>query len=268
MGPFFGGSTSQNRWQDVCSWINSSGNRHNEIVLRLYWPAGNTLQGDPGAALGQEFYNKIIKPAIQNYGIRNFQVLNELNVEYEPHYSRSKIGGDMVNMAYRIKELAASEGMGAVYLGFPGPGGDALDGPNFEKYWQDYRPYIKWSTPWGYAYNWLAVHSYPTGQSLSDLMQYQYWWLNGNIGELPLRYTEYSIPIVSGDYYARADQCRQAIINLRNYASDKPWVDIWAVFYYLAFDSDAAAQDNVDGRYELVADNGNLTPAQHLANAF
>lgn len=275
MGPYFGGQTFQNRWQDVCGWINTSGDRPNETVLRLFWGSGQTLAGDPGPTLGQDFYYHIVKPAVQNYGIRNFQVLNELNIEYESAgYSRSKLGGDMVNIAYRIKQLAASEGIGPIYLGFPGPGGtpDKLQGAVWEQYWLDYLPYIKWNTPWGYAYNWLAPHTYEfSSQGLYNVMSYQYWWLNANVGELPLRFTEYGIPIESipnQDRYSRANGYRQAILNLKNYAAGKPWVDIYGVYCYLAYNSDAGSQDGADGRYELVISNSDLSPASHLAGAF
>lgn len=127
-------STSYNGWQDVCSWLKNNTSRTGEIVLRLYWPAAtsstfNPMEGYPGASLGQQFYSQIVQPAIDLFGIRNFQVLNELNIEYEPYKTRTALRGDMYNIAWWIKHLAVQNNRGFVNLGFPGPGGMPTQDP-------------------------------------------------------------------------------------------------------------------------------------------
>jgi len=97
---FGGSSTGCNGWEEICSWIRANTSRTGEIVLRLYWKSGYTLAGDPGPTLGQKFSSEIVQPAIDQFGIRNFQVLNELNLEYEPSKARSSLKNDMYNIAW------------------------------------------------------------------------------------------------------------------------------------------------------------------------
>ena len=97
-------TSGYNKWDTYCTWYQATAKRQGEIVLRLYWPVSsatlNALGGDTGSFLGNQFYEKIVKPAIVRFNIRNFQVLNELNVEYEQYKSPSQIAGDMYNIAY------------------------------------------------------------------------------------------------------------------------------------------------------------------------
>lgn len=275
-------STAWNRWQDQCAWILQNGRRRSEIVLRLYWPAGNCMAGDPGPTLGQQFYYQIVEPAIDQFGIRNFQVLNELNIEYEPYKSRQQLGGDMFNIAWHIKHLSVTRNRGPVYLGFPGPGGDAANPATaaWHAYWDFYKTYITMGTEQGPAYNWLAVHAYEFSASgLYNRMKAQYDSLVSKLPQHPHRWTEYSIPL---DVYCslpctdptkfqqRANDCRSAVLSFKNYVDTRqpPGPDVWSVFYYLAYNSDAGSQAGQDTRYELVLNNSNLGPAQTLANAF
>ena len=97
-------TSGYNQWDTYCRWYQATAKRQGEIVLRLYWLVSsatlNALGGDTGSFLGNQFYEKIVKPAIVRFNIRNFQVLNELNVEYEQYKSPSQIAGDMYNIAY------------------------------------------------------------------------------------------------------------------------------------------------------------------------
>lgn len=106
-------TSGYNQWDTYCAWYQANAKRHGEIVVRLYWPTSsatmNALGGDPGPFLGNHFYDLIVKPAIVRFNIRNFQVLNELNVEYEQYKSPSQIAGDMYNLAYWIKHRAAND---------------------------------------------------------------------------------------------------------------------------------------------------------------
>lgn len=66
----------------------------------------------------------------------------------------------------------------------------------------------------------------------------------------------------------RANACKTAIQNFRNYVQARTGPDVWSTYYYLAYDSNASSQDGADTRYELVLNNSNLEPAQTLASAF
>lgn len=264
---FNGYSTRENSWKSVCSWIQNNGRRKGEIVLRLYWPGtGNfagAMNGDPGSTLGQQFYSQIVKPAVQNYGIRNFQVLNELNLEYSK--SPSQLAGDMYNIAYFIKHQAALDKIGLVYLGFPGPGGGVTD-PNstdWNNYWNNYSGTITKGTDQGSAYNWFGVHAYGfTVDELLNKMNGQYDSLSGKFPGYPMRWTEYSINQnpVSVDYSGRAGACKLAIQGFKNHVEKRSGADVWSVFYYIAYNSEAS--------YNLVSDNSHLDPAATLASTF
>ncbi len=281
---YSGCATGYNGWQEQCSWIRNNTGRTGEIILRLYWPSGSCIGSDPGQTLGTAFYNEIVQPAVVNFGIRNFQVLNELNVEYETYKSRQALAGDMYNIAYWIKHLAQQNNLGLVYLGFPGPGTLATQDPassDWNAYWDTYAPYITQTTDQGNAYNWLAVHAYEYSASgLAGRMEGQYNSLVGKFPGYPHRYTEYGIPLDGagycsplpcGDpnaYQARANDCSSAIATFRNYVQSQAGPDVYSVCYYIAYDSDAGSQDGADTRYELVLDNNNLGPAQTLAGTF
>jgi hypothetical protein len=289
--------TFYNGWADVCFWIQQHAFRTQEIVLRIYWipalpsvtptpkPDDNPMLGDPGQSLGNQFYDTIVKPAVVNFGIRNFQVLNELNLEYQQQYTGKtpqQLGGDMYNIAWWIKHRAQSENLGTIYLGFPGPGGNAGNpaDPAWSPYWDTYKPYITQGTEQGAAYNWLAPHAYDTPTNLATRMRDQYNSLVSKFSTYPHRWTEYGIPLDNyncalpcpdlSKFQARANDCRTAILNFKNYVETRSPAgpDVWSVFNYLAFDSSANAQAGQDTRYELVHDNNNLGPAQTLANAF
>lgn len=280
----FAGCSTQasSAWQNQCTWINQNGTRTGEIVVRLYWPPNGCMDGDPGSTLGQAFYNQIVAPAIDNFGIRNFQVLNELNVEYESSKSRQQLAGDMYNIAYWIKHLAVQNNKGLVYLGFPGPGGTSMNPSNADwaNYWNAYKPIILQSTDQGNAYNWLGVHAYANNHTdLTNLMNSQYDSLIGIFPNYPHRWTEYGIPLDGGGYCSlpctnatafqnRANDCKTAIQSFKQHVEGGSGPDVWAVCYYIAYDSNAAAQGNADTRYELVLNNSNLGPAQTLAGAF
>ena len=268
-----GGLSFSNGWQDQVSWIRQNTTRTGEIVLRLFWPAGNTLQGDPGQALGQAFYSAIVEPAIDQFGIRIFQVLNEMNLEYELDKPRSALAGDMANIAAWIKHEAQVHGRGGVSLGFPGPGGSPGDpaDPEWNNYWNGYASAITHTTEQGPAYDWLAPHAYEfSGDGLANRMKAQYNSLAGKFPGRPHRCTEYSIPLeqFGGNFQDRATACRNAIRSLKSHVDSRNGPDVPSVFYYLAFDSDAPSQAGLDARYELVADNTALEPAQILAGAF
>jgi len=244
------------------------------------------MAGDPGPTLGQGFYNEIINPAVVNYGIRNFQVLNELNIEYEGcgGKTRQQIGGDMYNIAYQIKTLAKRDNIGPVYLGFPGPGGAAADPASqaWKDYWDGYKYYLTLLvTDQGPAYNWLAVHCYETTPSpLDGRMRGQYLDLVGRITNYPMRWTEYGIPLDPNycsplpcndlnAFLLRADGCRDAIRSFKNWVETQGYsADVYSVFFYLAYNSDPQSQANQDTKFELVRDNDNLQPAVDLASAF
>ncbi len=252
------------------------------------------MQGNCGPYLGEAFYNSIVKTAVQQYGIRNFQVLNELNREYEPSKSRQFLGGDMYNIAWQIKHMAVNDGIGDVYLGFPGPGGPPGEyDPNstdWNAYWDFYKYYITLGTDQGPAYNWLALHAYENSwPALAQRMKDQYDNLVSRIPNYPFRWTEYGIPLevycqfpctmpcydpgtCPTKFEQRANDCRSVILNVKSYVENRnpPGPDVWGVFNYIAYDSDLWAQDEVDTRYELVFDNSDShsTPAQNLANAF
>ncbi len=268
-----GGQSFANGWQDQVNWILQNTSRTGEIVLRLFWPAGNTLQGDPGQELGQAFYHAIVQPAIDVFGIRIFQVLNEMNLEYEPDKPRSALAGDMANIAFWIKHEAHVHGRGGVSLGFPGPGGDPGNPthPGWNNYWNGYASAITNITEHGPAYDWLAPHAYEFSDAgLADRMKAQYDSLAGRFPGRPHRCTEYGIPLEQfrGSFHERAAACRNAIRSLKHHVESRPGPDVPSVFYYLAFDSDAPSQAGLDARYELVADNADLGPAQILADAF
>ena len=187
-GPNYGNrsySTTENNWKSLVNWVKANQKRTpTEIVLRLYWPRdGSTpgvtyhpMEGDPGGTLGQQFYTQIVKPAMA-LGINNFQVLNELNQEY-PSKALSALSGDMYNIAYWIKHQAQIDGIGFVYLGFPGGGGNAGDPvnqlTNWNNYWSAFTGTITHSTDQGNAYNWWGVHSYASNATdLTTLMGVQ-----------------------------------------------------------------------------------------------
>jgi hypothetical protein len=285
--------THYNGWKDQCAWIQNHG-RTQEIVLRLYWPSADCqtgscpMAGDPGASLGQQFYNEIVQYAVDNFNIRNFQVLNELNIEYECCKPRAQLAGDMFNIAWHIKHLANQNNRGIVYLGFPGPGGDSAEptNPDWNAYWDFYKTYITMGTDQGPAYNWLAVHAYDGSSQpvwgLQDRMNRQYDSLVSKLPQYPHRWTEYGIPMNyqnspfgsppwhDPQYQDRAWYCRSAIQSFKIHVESKnpAGPDVWSVFYYIAYNSDAEAQGGLYGRLQLVEDDNHLTPAGIMAAAF
>lgn len=282
-------STSYNGWKEVCDWIRNNQKRSGEIVLRLFWPRAssssfNLLEGDPGATLGQGFYNQIIQPAIDLFGIRNFQILNELNIEYEQYKTRSTLSGDMYNIAWWIKRLAVQNNRGVVYLGFPGPGGITAQDPAgtaWAAYWDGYKANITKSTDQGSAYNWLGVHTYEySADALVGRMQAQYDSLQNRIPNYPHRYTEYGISLDGAGwcptlpctnasaFQSRADALKSAIQRFKSYVDARTGPDVWSVHNYIAYDTGSGQQDGADTRFELVLNNNNLGPAQTLASAF
>lgn len=275
-------TTASTDWQTACSWIKQNGTRTGEIALRLYWPAGGCMDGDPGPTLGQAFYTYVVEPAIDNFGIRNFEVLNELNVEYEPSKPRQQLAGDMYNIAWWIKHLVVQNNKGVVYLGFPGPGGSTMDptSADWASYWNTYKPYILEQTDQGNAYNWLSVHAYEDNPAaLTNMMNGQYDSLVGIFPNYPHRWTEYGIPLDGGGYCSlpcmnptayqnRANDCRTAVQGFKQHVAGRSGPDVWAACYYIAYDSNAGAQGGQDTRYELVLNNNTLGPAQTMAGAF
>lgn len=265
-------STSYNGWQDIVKYINTSTSRTSEVVIRLYWPQGNAMNGNPGQTLGQQFYSKIVKPAVV-LGVHNFQVLNELNLEYSKYNNDpGGLAGDMYNIAYWIKHQAQIDGIGNVYLGFPGPGGDIGNPSNsgWASYWNNFAAIIKQTTDQGNAYNWLGVHTYEfSGNGLQTRMTAQYDDLVNRFINYPHRYTEYSIPVsqFGGNYQNRANDLKTAIKNFKTHVETKnpSGPDVYSLFYYIAFSSGGD-----DTTYNLVVDNNttDLGPAQTLASAF
>lgn len=216
------GGTS-NEWNAAANWVYYNAKRPSEIVLRLYWPCMNTPTGKPpcnvgivgsycdlrgsGPELADIFYDNIVDTAVRAYSIRNFQVLNELNVEYEGTCGdRNTLSGFMYNLAYRLKRRAYDAGTYPIYLGFPGPGGATLAPGDSEwvAYWEAYKSTITHPLDFvnDYAYNWLAVHVYtsnppPSGVTWESQMEQRlktaYDDLRFRIPNYPHRYTEWSI---------------------------------------------------------------------------
>lgn len=266
-------STSYNHWQDVVNQIKQIKNgRTGEIVIRIFWPQGAAMDGDPGQKLGQQFYSTIVAPAV-SLGVTNFQVLNELNLEYTKYSSNpSGLAGDMYNIAYWIKHEAKINGIGNVYLGFPGPGGDTGNPSNagWASYWNNFSSAIKQLTDQGNAYNWLGVHTYEfSGNGVQNRMIAQYDDLISRFPNYPHRYTEYSIDIgqFGGNYQNRANDLKTAIQNFRTHVQTKnpAGPDVYSLFYYLGYYT-----GGMDSVFNLVPDNNpnDLGPAQTLASAF
>ena len=276
-----GVSTSENNWKNVVSWLKSSElTRMQDIVLRLYWRGTGSdrgvLNGADISNLANQFYEQIVRPAIDTYGIRNFQVLNELNLEYNT--PPAQLAEDMYTLAYFIKQRANDEGRGWVYLGFPGPGGDVADarnpvGSGWNAYWDNYTATITAAnrpTAQGPAYNWLGVHAYSSQWDwLRDIMIAQYNNLATRFPSLPLRYTEYSIPQIQGQvqHVNRAGACKNSILALKTHMDSKnpPGPDVYSVCYWIAFSSPPNPNDP---DYQLVPNDSDVSAASLLAGAF
>lgn len=277
-------TTGYNGWREICDWINNNTRRPFELVIRLYWQTGtnkDAMNGDIGATLGQQFYQQIVQPSCDQ-GITHFQVLNELNEEYTK--PRSELAGDMYNIAWWIKHLAAQDNH-TVQLGFPGPGGGALDPANAQwaEYWNGYKGIITKATEHGPAYDWLAVHCYENSPSgLDGRMRGQYNWLSKKFPNYPLRWTEYGIPLFPhyhhdehfpcmdpNKFKDRANDCASAIRSFRAWIAQQRGPDVMSVHYYLAgYQNYPGAQQGQPTRFALVMDNNNLEPAQTLADTF
>lgn len=255
-----------NDWGGQIKWIKANTSRTNDIVIRLYW-GQHTL---PSAqTLGTKFYNQIVKPAVETYDVRNFQVLNEINLEYEADISRSQLVTYMDNLAAQIKGLAQQDGVGPVYLGFPGPGGDSRLGDKditnppknlagWNAFWDSYASAInKW-------YDWLGVHTYEfSGSAIQSKMIAQYDSLAAKFPSKLQRYTEYGAPVSrwGGNYQSRANDLSNVLRGFKQHVEGlAAGPDVWSVFYYIASPSG-------DPDYELTQ-NGDLGPASTLANTF
>ncbi len=255
-----------NDWANQISWIKANTNRTGDIVIRLYWeqhilPDAKTL--------GTKFYNQIIKTAVQQYGVRDFQVLNELNLEYEKELPRQQLATYMSNLATQIKELARQDGIGPVYLGFPGMGGDSRLGAadisdpstnlvGWNNYWDSYANAINT------GYDWIGVHTYEFSQSkIQNKMIAQYDNLATKFPAKMQRYTEYGGPVSrwEGNYFKRANELSNALKGFKSHVENQTaGPDVRSVFYYIANPSN-------DPEFELTQ-NGELGPAIILANAF
>jgi hypothetical protein len=255
-----------NDWQSQLSWIKANTNRTGDIVVRLYWEQ-NSL---PDArTLGTKFYNQIVKVAVNQYAIRDFQVLNELNIEYEKNIPRSQLAAYMSNLAAQIKGLAQQDGIGPIYLGFPGMGGDSRLGTadisdpstnlaGWNAYWDSYASAIN---TW---YDWLGVHTYEFSQlKVQNKMIAQYDNLAVKFPLKLQRYTEYGGPVSrwGGSYQRRATELSNALKGFKSHVEAlNTGPDVQSVFYYIANPSN-------DPEFELTQGH-DLAPAAILANTF
>ena len=245
-------------------WIKNNARRTSETVLRLYWPCANTncnpdtpgpcnLPGT-GPELADIYYDLIVDKAVRRFGIRNFQILNELNLEYEPTCgTRTIIGGYMYNVAYHLKRRAVQAGTYPIYLGFPGSGGSKFSDPNWGPYWNDYKTFITRPLDFvaDFAYNWLAVHVY--GISEAECEQNligAYDDLRVRIPQYPHRYTEWSIP---NDVPNRAAAMASALRGFRNHVLNQNDVDVYALHAYISRISDPGSGGD---RYGLTPGGG------------
>lgn len=257
-----------NNWRDAIDWVYHSAKRSSEIVLRLQMNVANppnpcTL-GD-GVTLGKKFYRKIVKPAIQLYNIRQFSVLNELNVDFQSCGDPLQIAGIMYNIAYHIKAQAAADQLLPVFLGFPSIGGFENNPLGNVQAWDDY-----WSAYSGTitafitpvqdrAYNWLSVHMEGEARgpdSLTLLLQATYDDLNRKFPGLPHRYTEYGIPLSfygqgldpeseSPETTTRIEDMATALLRFRNYVRNANGVDVYAMHAYISGRSDEGALGSI-----------------------
>jgi hypothetical protein len=228
-------------------------NKLPEVVIRLYLPIGKYLGGNPGEGLAKQFYSKIIEPAMRLYGVKHFQVLNELDIEYEGYKDRAQLSGDMYNLAYHIKALAKKDSLSPL-LGFPAGGGLSMqpESPQWSEYWNNYRIAVQ-------MYDWIGVHAY--GYSVKDLRETingQVKYLTQNFPDHAIKYTEYGVPLSSyNNYYNRAKDLANMVFQLSKSLPRQ----VESFYYFVA--SGSGWED-----FDLINDETlDLTPARYLAGA-
>lgn len=165
------------------------------VIVRLFWPQGS-LPGDPASLASQ--WQPFIQWC-QGQGVYNFQVLNELNIEYNGLLWNPTNPNYMSGLAQALRQQNPSY---PLYLGFPGPGG--VKNPqynidpgsaNWNTYWGDYASTIN---SW---YDNIALHAYAapasgaTLQSLKDSTYAQATDVRSRFPTRPQRFTEYGITI-------------------------------------------------------------------------
>lgn len=192
------------------------------VIVRLYYPSGSLPSANDLAALwGAQLR------WCQGQGVQHFQVLNELDLEYQNPYPDATY---MSNLATALR----SQGMAGwpLSLGFPGP---SLPTANDEARWNAY--WDRFASAVNNNYNWLALHPYATSlQGLKDSAWAQATRARTRFPNRPQRFCEYAIPLSGepgGDHSRRATMYRDFINWLRS-----GWTDyVLAAHVYIAADS-------------------------------
>jgi hypothetical protein len=259
------GNGNPNNWADAANFVKNNAKRPSEMVLRLFWPdargQGSCNLPGTGPELATIFYNNIVDTAVRAYNIRNFVIMNELNLEYEGLCGgRVQLVGYMYNVAYHLKRQAHSAGTYPIYLGFPGPGGVKFSDADWAAYWDAYKPTITQPLDFvgDYAYNWLSPHVYGLTRSecLANLKG-AYNDLRSRIPRWPQRYTEWSIPKSDAN---RIPDMVTVLQKFRAFVQGIDDVDVYALHAYISGRSNAAAGGT---DYNITISEG-----EQLANVF
>lgn len=224
----FIGDSSQPTWNpstdptcQAITWLASPGNLNcdvrskgvafNEIVIVRLWyfqASQQQLPTDPEVLAAR--WGPFIRWC-QTQGVSNFQVLNELNMEYDGSLGASPALWHPVNPGYMQQLATDLRAQGTpgqnLWLQFPGPGGNVN---------QAVLPPSDWDTYWsGYAdtinnyYDGLALHVYPANASPTP-------------GQALIRATHANLEDVTSRFSTKYQRITEYGISIQNYGGDTP----------------------------------------------